>query len=250
MNIKKFKCFFFAIPFLLLGNIFTAAQTAKIAVVTTKATRAQRGFSTNSELRKIDKPRVTVRANPNGYAIGTLLKTNKRQDKFRLDDVRQKGRWGVGVAGGKVNQPGWVLMDRLKSTGTRPRPDNPRAPILRGDDARKYLLSKYASRINSRKNGSPAKDGSPAKLVSPTRGFQNYDFRRGIPRDPISQKRFDWNDPLQRIKWRFLTKDRQFVMAKTFKVDNRGKRITSNAWLFVKCSSVSPSFGGNLPCRK
>lgn len=249
MNIKKFKCFVLAIAFISIVNIFTAAQTAKMAVVTRKISRAERGFAINSELRKVDKPRVTVRASPNGYAIGTLLKTNKRQDKFRLDDVRQKGKWGVGFAGGNVRQQGWVLMDGLKS-GTRPRPDNPRDPILRGDDARKFLLSKYASLINSRKNGSPAKDGSAAKLVSPTRGFQNFDFRRGIPRDPISPTRFNSNDPLQRFKWRFVTKDGRYVMGKTFKVNDNGKRITSNAWLFVKCGAVSPRFGGNLPCRK
>lgn len=242
---KNFQCIALAITIAASCSMASLAQT-NIPVVTVKAkTAAASGFESDRH-RRVVKPYATVRANRNGFFIGTLFKENPRTgraDQFNLLDVR--GGWAAGKAPTAGKPPVWVQLDRLDKRKLPPYKGSP-TPILTKEKSRKLLLKNYASKINPK-----PKDGSEAPLNKNARLYLNLDFKNGKGLDPhpvVLQP-----NPNRRIMWRWMTDDRKFLAVRTFLVSpaDPKKRITRGRWGFVRCTSVNAKLNGkSLPCKR
>lgn len=240
---KNFQCIILAIVMAASCSIASLAQT-NVRVVTAKAKPAAASRFESERRRQVVAPYATVRANRKGFFIGTLFKKNPstgQSDQFKLRDVR-KG-WAAGYADNFGKRPVWLQLDRLKRSKIAPYKGLP-TPILTGKKSRKLLLDNFASKVNPKRG-----DGSKATLNKRARLFLNMDFRRGKGLDPhpVVLK----PDPNRRIKWRWLTDDRKFLVVRTYRVNKANKRITPSRWGYVLCTSVDAKLKGKqLPCKR
>lgn len=204
---------------------------------------------------RVARSRVLVRTSPNGFPIGTLL----RGDEFIATDRDRVNQNVAGRARGNVQKPGWTRLDK-GLTGHPPAQSNPPAPVRRREAARDHLLDNYAFVINDLRSRP-----SPARITEPTPAYQNYDFKKGVPLDPLNRQLLPY-DPVsnpRKFAWRYITDDGKFVMGRECRIDPITKQcecLRKNAdgecvkhvptyWVFVPVCAVAIE-GYSLPCRR
>ena len=190
----------------------------------------------------VEKNRVMVRANRNGFPIGTLFEDDDFVAKYRDG----KKIYVEGHAEGNVQKPGWVKFKDTFGLQDPPAHTAPKSHILLGDDSKRYLLNNYAFVIND-EHSQP----SPARITMPTPAYQNY--TNGIPLDPLNRQLLPY-DPInnpRKFAWRWITDDGKYVMGRECRYDPKEKKCVEGAptyWVYVRvCAVAIPGY--SFPCQ-
>jgi hypothetical protein len=190
-----------------------------------------------SSVRKVDEPRLIVRANPRSWYLGAL----EQGDKFKVKAVR--GAWAYGDASGDINRKNvWVLRDGLTKGNVPSGKGNPPYTIRNHDQSRAYMLKKEASWLSPGKS-----DGVKVKLTSPTVLSNTYNPKTG---DFLGRvKTLDPKTPNREVRVRYISKDGNAAVVRYNGVKENGKSTKMSQWGVVPCAQLRTSKGGKLPCH-
>jgi hypothetical protein len=203
---------------------------------------------------------VYVRNSPRGFVLGTLFKRNNKSnaDRFDVQFISPKG-WAWGYGYGNFNGFGWVKLWQNEvpagSSGASKgdlylRPTGFTAPA-RYPCHRQISPSEFAFAKNSTTlaNGRESKsDGSKARIIGSAvpiygtyRDTQGL-YRRVAERDGryFDARGFGPLDSTRRVLWRYITRDRRFVLMRVNDIRSNGTHI-EDKWGFVpRCNVVIP----------
>jgi hypothetical protein len=244
------------LPFLLLTLIPTQLKAQTSWVNTTCTRREERTFARYY----VTGDQVFVRNAARKFALGTLFKRDNKNnaDRFDVQYISPKG-WAWGYGHGNYKGFGWVkLWERevpagasnsskgdiyLRATGfTAPA----RYPCHREIPPSDFSFAKNSV---TRRNGRESQgDGSPARITgSGVKIFGTYRDKNGLYRyvadrdgHTFDERGFGPLDQTRRVLWRYITRDRQYVLLRTNDVGSGGRRI-EDRWGFVpRCNVIIP----------